>query len=191
MDAASGEAALAALDCAAVPILLLAPGAVIVHASRAAKRLLDAGRTFSAQGGVLTVQRQVDQDAILARVAATLRSGSPATLQMANRQGDVQHVLAFSPLNGALVAVSISELRAPLLLPPKWSQASLSLPPASAELAEALAGGENLAEFAERTGLSIGGARTRLKKLLRRLGVRSQSDLVAVLLRTAAALPVP
>jgi DNA-binding CsgD family transcriptional regulator len=124
-------------------------------------------------------------------VAATLRSGSPATLQMANRQGDVQHVLAFSPLNGALVAVSISELRAPLLLPPKWSQASLSLPPASAELAEALAGGENLAEFAERTGLSIGGARTRLKKLLRRLGVRSQSDLVAVLLRTAAALPVP
>jgi DNA-binding CsgD family transcriptional regulator len=78
-----------------------------------------------------------------------------------------------------------------LLSPPKWSQASLSLPPASAELAEALAGGENLAEFAERTGLSIGGARTRLKKLLRRLGVRSQSDLVAVLLRTAAALPVP
>jgi DNA-binding NarL/FixJ family response regulator len=149
------------------------------------------GRPFSAQGCVLTVQRQVDQDAILARVAATLRSGSPATLQMANRQGDVQHVLAFSPLNGALVAVSISELRAPLLLPPKWSQASLSLPPASAELAEALAGGENLAEFAERTGLSIGGARTRLKKLLRRLGVRSQSDLVAVLLRTAAALPVP
>ena len=183
--------ALAALDCMAMPLLLLGPGAKIVHANRAAKRMLGAGRTFSAEGGVLTVQRSVDQDAIIDRIAITQRSRTPATLQMANRQGDVQHVLAFSPVPGALVAVAISELRAPLLLPPKWSQASLSLPPASAELAEALAGGENLAEFAERTGLSIGGARTRLKKLLRRLGVRSQSDLVAVLLRTAAALPVP
>ena len=126
----------------------------------------------------------------MSSIAATLQSGSPTILRMTNRQGDVHHVLSFSPLpDDGFVAGSIAELRAPLLLPRNWSSAALSLPPAAGELAEALAQGENLAEFAERTGLSVGGARTRLKKLLRRLGARSQSDAVAVLLRTAGALP--
>ncbi len=186
----SPAAALAALDATGVPLLLLGPSGVVVHANRAGKILLGAGRTFSLNAGKLTVQRQADQDAIASSIAATLQSGTATMLQMCSRQGDVRHLLSFSPLPGeAFVAGAIAELRAPLLLTRNWSRGALSLPPAAAEIAEALAEGENLAEFAERTGLSIGGARTRLKKLLRRLGARSQSDAVAVLLRAAGALP--
>lgn len=175
---------------------MLAARARIVHANRAATALLAAGRVFSAAGGRLRVQRQDDQDAIEQALTGVLGSKAEgqagrAIVKLTNRQGDVNHVLTLSPLPGGNLALAaVAELRAPTLLRRHWSREALALPAAYAELAEALAGGENLSEFAERTGLTIGGARTRLKKLLKRLGTRSQSDLVGLLLRAAAALSV-
>lgn len=190
-EAVSRDAALAALDIGTLPLVLAGPRAVIIHANRAAEVLLAAKRTFHKTGGRLVVRRQVDQDAIEAALAATLADGERAVVQLTNRQGDIHHVLAIAPLpSDAFAAITIAELRAPLLLHRAWSQEALSLPRPYAELAEAMVVGENLAEFSERTGLSIGGARTRLKKLLRRLGARSQSDLVSLLLRAAAILPM-
>ena len=180
-----------ALDCGVLPLLMLGPHCHIAYTNRAAKALLSAGRAFSVSGSRLSVQRQTDQDAIEAAVIAAVEAGERAVITLANRQGDVNHVVTISPLPGeALALTAIGELRSPPLLQKNWSREALDLPLAYAELAEALVGGENLTEFAERTGLTIGGARTRLKKLLRRLGTRSQSDLVALLLRAAATLAV-
>ena len=110
-------------------------------------------------------------------------------MHLANRQGDLAHLVTVSPwlASGLRWWPSPNSARRCCCTMP-GRRRPLSLPQAYAELAEALAGGENLSEFAERTGLSIGGARTRLKKLLRRLGTRSQSDLVALLLRAGATL---
>ncbi len=188
--------ALAALDCGVLPLLMLGPRARIVHANRAATALLAAGRVFGTAVGRLRVQRQDDQDAIEQALTGVLGSkaegqGGRVIVQLSNRQGDVTHVVTLSPLPGGNMALAaIAELRAPTLLRRHWSREALGLPAAYAELAEALASGENLSEFAARTGLTIGGARTRLKKLLKRLGTRSQSDLVGLLLRAAAALSV-
>ena len=185
------EAALAALDCGVQPVLMLGPGARIAYLNQAARTLLAAGRAFSGAGARFSVKRHADQVAIEAAVAQAINPGEGGIIHLANRQGDLAHVITLSPLAGSgLALAAVAELRAPLLLHKAWSREVLSLPPAYAELAEALAGGENLAEFAERTGLSIGGARTRLKKLLRRLGSRSQSDLVALLLRAGATLTI-
>ncbi len=172
---------------------MLGPGARIAFMNRAAKTMLAAGRAFAGAvvGGPLSVKRHSDQTAIEAAIAGAIDAGERGIVHLTNRQGDLAHVLTVSPLAGeGLALVAIAELRAPLLLHNAWSREVLGLPVAYAELAEALAGGENLAEFAERTGLSIGGARTRLKKLLRRLATRSQSDLVAFLIRAGSTLTI-
>ncbi len=183
------ETALNALDLGTLALFFLGPRARIVHANRAARALLASGRAFRDEAGRLLVHRSVEQASIEQALAAALHDGERAVLHLTNRQEDINHVVTITPsVPGRLAAVAIAELRAPLLLHRGWSREALNLPAAYAELAEALAGGENLAEFSERTGLTIGGARTRLKKLLRRLGTRSQSDLVALLLHAASAL---
>lgn len=185
------ETALAALDCGVVPMLMLGRRARIVHPNRAATTLLAAGRAFTKVNGRLHVQRQADQEAIEAAVDAALDKAERTITHLTNRQGDINHIVTVSPLPGdELALAAIAELRLPVLLRRTWSREALSLPPGYAELAEALAGGENLTEFAERTGLTIGGARTRLKKLLKRLAARSQSDLIALLLRAASTISI-
>ena len=185
----SRDAALAALDCGTTPLVLIGRRGRIAHANSAAAALLAAARTFGDTGGRLRVQRQSDQDAIEAAVAAAIDHGTRGTVHLLNRQGDITNMVTVTPLPGQAVAVAcLGDLRGPILPHRHWSREALALPLAYAELAEALAAGENLAEFAERTGLTIGGARTRLKKLLKRFGTRSQSDLVSLLLRAAATL---
>lgn len=185
------EAALAVLDIGTAPVLIVELRARVVHANRAAHALFSAKRTFHHSGGRLTVQRQADQEAIEAAISSAVTEGERSLLRLTNRQEDAHHLLSVVPLpGGALAALCIAELRAPLLPQKNWSREALMLPAAYAELAEALADGENLAEFAERTGLTIGGSRTRLKKLLRRLSTRSQSDLVSLLLRASAVLQI-
>ena len=197
--AAIRELAVAALDCGSLAVLILGPNLAIEHANRAAAALLIAGRAFSNHRGRLSLNRNADQVAINAAVTAATSRGEPGLLHLTNRQGDITHLLSITPVDsrvldsggldsGGLAITTIAELRGPLLLPEGWTRSALSLPANYAELAEALAAGENLAEFAERTGLTVGGSRTRLKKLLRRLGTRSQSDLVSMVLRSAAAI---
>ena len=185
------NAAIEALNCGTAATLLVGHNGRIVHTNRAADVLLTNGRAFGNAGGWLRVQRQPDQDAIEAAVSAALDSGDRGIIHLLNRQGDISHIVTVVPLPGQPVAVvCLAELRGPLLLGKHWSREALGLPLPYAELAEALAGGENLAEFATRTKLTIGGARTRLKKLLKRLGARSQADLVALLIRAAATLSI-
>ncbi len=187
--AVTRDMVLAAFDCGTTPMFMLRPGREIVHANRAAQALLAAGRAFSQVAGILHVQRQSDRDEISAALASVRDRGKRVVVRLTNRQGDVNHVITVTPLPGTTaLLVAIAELRAPLLLAATWSREALSLPLHYAELAEGLAAGENLTEFADRTGLTIGGTRTRLKKLLKRLGVRSQSDLIAMLLRSATTL---
>lgn len=190
-DLVTREMAIAALDCGITPLLMLGPANRIVHVNSAARSLLAAGRAFQLVGGALQVQRQSDREKLEAALASARRNGERAIVHFGNRQGDVNYVITIGPLpGGTALLLAIAELRMPLFLRKNWSAEALALPAAYSELAEGLAAGENLTEFAERTGLTIGGSRTRLKKLLKRLAVRSQSDLIALLLRAAATLSV-
>jgi DNA-binding CsgD family transcriptional regulator len=85
-----------------------------------------------------------------------------------------------------VVLVCITELRAPLPLDANWSRAAFGFSPQNAALAESLALGLSLAEFATAENLPIGTVRTRLKKLLLQTGLSSQASLAAMLLRASS-----
>ena len=186
LEAALGRAALATLDRMSVPVVLMTVDCVVIHATPAALSLLKAGRAFNIRNEQLTVRRKADRLALKEALAQVVWTGSPVIMRLVNRQSDLNHVVIIAPSRSTnLISVSITELRVPLSLPPGWTRTILALPESQAQLAEALASGENLAEFAERVKLTPEGARTRLKKLLQQTATRSQADLVALLLRVA------
>jgi len=65
------------------------------------------------------------------------------------------------------------------------------LTPAQAALAVALAEGRTLADVAHETGLALSTVRERAKQLFARTGTRRQAELVALVLRSPAALTGP
>lgn len=182
-------AAFAALDQASGAVLLLGGDGHIAFANRAARALLNAGRPFAQVGGQLSIGRRSERAELLERLAETVRSGKASVMRLQNRQEYSTHLLTLTAVPGtATVVCAIVHLRGGPPLPRGWAGRALDLSPAYAALVEAMAAGENLAEFAERSGLTIGGARTRLKKVLARTGTRSQADLVAMALRAATAI---
>jgi DNA-binding CsgD family transcriptional regulator len=76
-------------------------------------------------------------------------------------------------------------LRAPMLLAQGWSTAAFGFSAPHAALAESLALGHSLADFADTHNLPIGTVRTRLKKLLVQTGTSSQASLAAMLQRAS------
>ena len=181
-----GAVAYEILDIVTTPILLLRIDCRIVYANQAGELLLQAGRAFSRAHDKLSVQRREEHNALQNAVSTVAASGQPDTVLFSNRQENVNYVIKLRPTSRGLVVVSVAELRSALPFPPGWTQRLLGLPETYAALAEALANGENLAEFSARSNLTIGGVRTRLKKLLARTGTRSQADLVALMLRVSS-----
>ena len=183
-----GQAALAAMESGSIVRLLLTADRTVVHANQAALAMVRRPGIFSITDNRLTLRRRDDEAAFEAMLVGA-RSGS---MRLASRQGDVTHVVLIDILAGtAMVGVSVIDLRNPLA-PQKrrWTCEALGLTAGSADLAEALANGVSLAEFAEQSGLTLGGVRTRLKKLLRQTGTRSQGEVVGMLARIAGHVSV-
>lgn len=187
-----GSAALATLDGSMTATLLMQPDGTIVHANRAARAVIAAERPFLIKAGRLELRRKADQASLSQALQAAGQAGAPAVLPLRSRQGDLTHLIGIRPLPPTgLLAMKLAGLRTAPPLPADWVHDTLALPANYAALADGLAAGENLAEFSERTGLTVGGTRTRLKKLLRQTNTRSQSDLVALLLRAATIVSPP
>lgn len=110
-------------------------------------------------------------------------------LRFLTRQEEASALMRIEPLpTKDMVTVCISELRAPLLLDAGWSRGAFGFSPQNAALAESLAIGRSLAEFAATESLPIGTVRTRLKKLLLQTGTSSQAQLAAMLLRASGVM---
>ncbi|KGF80261.1 hypothetical protein IA69_19920 [Massilia sp. JS1662] len=118
-------------------------------------------------------------DGIAAGVPGCHRIGGDATGLHAviRRLGDGPHHLVAATEPGRMPGVPVASLRA-----------YFGLTEAEACLAAALVGGSALETYAQARGVVIGTARNQLKQVLAKVGVPRQSELVRVVLTTAAAL---
>lgn len=180
------EAITHSFDLCFRPTLLLRPDGLVIRANQSGRLLLQSGSPLCRTDGKLSLRRRADHDAVMAALADGPPEVPVTYVHLTSRQESLTHVLAFSRLPSiGLVDCAIAELRRSAPLPAGWSATALGLRPAYAELAEALMSGENLAEFAQRAQMTLGGVRTRLKKLALMLGARSQADLVGIIHRAA------
>jgi DNA-binding CsgD family transcriptional regulator len=168
-------------------VFVLRPTSEIVESNEAGQELLRVSRAFRRHQNRLVIRRAADAVAMAEAVNRVSARGEPELIRFLTRQDEASALMRIAPVPGEpLVLVSITELRAPLLLDVNWSRAAFGFSPQNAALAESLALGHSLADFATAENLPIGTVRTRLKKLLQQTGLGSQASLAAMLLRASS-----
>lgn len=184
---ASLTAARVALNMMATPVFILRPTSEIVESNEAGQELLRVSRAFRRLQNRLVIRRAADAAAMAEAVSRVAASGTPELIRFLTRQEEASALMRIEPVPGeTVVLVCITELRAPLLLDANWARAAFGFSPQNAALAESLALGHSLADFATAENLPIGTVRTRLKKLLQQTGLGSQASLAAMLLRASS-----
>jgi len=184
---ASLTAARVALNMMATPVFILRPTSEIVESNEAGQELLRVSRAFRRLQNRLVIRRAADAAAMAEAVSRVATSGTPELIRFLTRQEEASALMRIEPVPGeTVVLVCITELRAPLLLDANWARAAFGFSPQNAALAESLALGHSLADFATAENLPIGTVRTRLKKLLQQTGLGSQASLAAMLLRASS-----
>jgi DNA-binding CsgD family transcriptional regulator len=170
-----------------IPVFILRPTSEIVESNEAGQELLRVSRAFRRHQNRLVIRRAADAAAMAEAVNRVATSGEAELIRFLTRQDEASALMRIEPVPGEpVVAVCITELRAPLLLDANWSRAAFGFSPQNAALAESLALGHSLADFATAENLPIGTVRTRLKKLLLQTGMSSQASLAAMLLRASS-----
>jgi DNA-binding CsgD family transcriptional regulator len=176
----SMSAARIALNMLSSAVFILRPTSEIVESNKAGQELLRVSRAFRRHQNRLVIRRAADAAAMAEAVSRVL-------IRFLTRQEEASALMRIESVPGdPVVVVSITELRAPLLLDANWAKAAFGFSPQNAALAESLALGHSLAEFAIAENLPIGTVRTRLKKLLQQTGLGSQASLAAMLLRASS-----
>ncbi|WP_419759715.1 hypothetical protein [Acidisoma sp.] len=180
-------AAQVALNMLSSAVFILHPNSDIVESNEAGQQLLRVSRAFRRHQNRLVIRRAADAAAMAEAVSRVAAGGGPELIRFLTRQEEASALMRIAAVPGeALVVVCITELRAPLLLDTNWSRAAFGFSPQNAALAESLALGQSLADFATAENLPIGTVRTRLKKLLQQTGLGSQASLAAMLLRASS-----
>jgi DNA-binding CsgD family transcriptional regulator len=184
------DALVAILNQFRTPLILLRRDKEVVHLNTTARELLRVEGALRIAGSRLVTRRAEEEACFSALVAAADAHARPAIMALRSRSGDPVMLLAVTPVStGALVMLRIASLREQATNERDWIQQAFGLSSQGAELAEALMEGLSLAEFCDKRGVTLGAARTRLKKLFGRTGSRSQASLAALLLRAAAIAP--
>lgn len=202
LHAAVQTAGLAALDGLPIPVILVLPTGRVVHMNAAASTLVRSNRALRITGETLVTQRSADAIRLSDAIARVAARGRIEYVQLLTRVGEPGLILSLKPAFAAqprdvsapsgrgmadptLVMVFAADLRLPDWLPAGWTRTAFGFTPQSAELAESLASGNTINGFCEETGVTLGAARTRLKKLLASTGAHTQAALVVLLLRAA------
>jgi DNA-binding CsgD family transcriptional regulator len=176
-----------ALNMLSIPVFMLRPNSEILDSNHAGQELLRVSRAFRRHQNRLVIRRAADAAAMAESISRVAVTGLPELIRFLTRQEEASALMRIQPVPGEPVVVCcISELRAPMLLGGGWSKAAFGFSPQNAALAESLALGHSLADFAAAESLPIGTVRTRLKKLLLQTGLSSQASLAAMLLRASA-----
>lgn len=172
------------LACA---VFVLKPTSEIVDSNEAGVELLRVSRAFRRQQNRLVIRRAADAAAMAEAISRVAARSEGELIRFLTRQEEASAFMRIEPVPGEPVVLAcIAELRAPLLLDANWSRAAFGFSPQNAALAESLALGHSLADFATAENLPIGTVRTRLKKLLLQTGMSSQASLATMLLRASS-----
>lgn len=189
-DNVSAEALTVALDCVATPVFLLRPDGQIIHVNAAGMECLHASPALRQDHSRLIARRSGEAKTLAAVIARVAASRCPELVRLLKRNGNVSLLMTVTPVPGtALLTACAVDLHAEGPRLAAWLQTAFNLSPQNAELAEGLMSGLSLLEFSGKKKVTLGAARTRLKKLFAHTGTNSQAALVSALLRAAIIAP--
>ena len=186
----------------------LSAGLIVLDDQGQSLHVNDAARKFVARKDGLILDRgsrlravKRGADRTLALLQDTALEGGPGGLAQVPRDGDTRpYAIMIAPLpasSGRIGATRESRVGILTLIhdPDSAEKPSarvlaeiFGLTPKTAELAAALAVGEELKDYADRAGLSLHTVRFHLKSTFLRMGVRSQAQLVRLAIRAMADL---
>jgi DNA-binding CsgD family transcriptional regulator len=195
------QAARETLDRTATATLVVSRDGQVLLANRKAEQLFREADAIRSVGKRLAAvgRRAADRLSGLIRDAADTAagtggsSGGTLALERPNRLPLTALVAPFRPARnglGSALPAAILFVRDPEMLTAAAMalQGLFGLTPAEAVVASALAEGKSVGEIGAALGVSLNTARTHVKNILAKTGTSRQSQLVALLLRTAAVL---
>lgn len=188
----SNPASVAALDALPQAVAVVDAQQRLLHANAAMETLLRRGRGLLLQQGVLQPARADARLAFATYLAAALSQGSAGTRPLTLQHGDsgrlqLQALPLAAGIGRTLAARPTLLLMATEAAPPRAVTAEAirqrhGCTGAEARLAQLLAEGAGLRQAASTLGIGYGTARSTLKLVFDKVGVRSQAQLVARLL---------
>lgn len=194
--AAQADSGRLVIDRSERPILLLGPDRFVVHANRAAQRLLQQAEVIVARSGYLGCGDPKAEEALSrALYGLNLEVGGTGTPERANRRAFALRSPQGDPVPACLWALRPTETmgafgdtpRAMLLLPAAASQmqpdavvlaASFGLTPAEGRVLANLAQVPDIRQAAQALGVSFHTARAHLRSIFSKTGVRTQKELL-------------
>ena len=175
-------------------ILLLTADGRVLHATKAARNLLAAGGGLRLSNGRLTAWLARDNAEIaaaIARAAGTAGALAASTVAVCAPHADQPLIVSVFPLPYRRVALGdlqnarvLVVLRDPARPPTTcWSAFAryFSITPAEVRLCQALADDLTLPEYCARHGIGESTARTQLRSVFAKTGVRRQAELMQLL----------
>jgi DNA-binding CsgD family transcriptional regulator/PAS domain-containing protein len=196
------SASQAAMELMPMGVWLLDADLHVIHANGRARALAQRRDGIRDSGKAMPHATQPDDDGRLQRAAraavgrnAPIRTSEAMTLRRYDFRPPLQALV--TPLPTALGAFGDRPVCALTVTDPEdfdpTSQEVVSrmfgLTPAQSQLAIALASGESLRRYAERRRIAYETARTLLKQVMERTGVRRQTDVVRLILALPSARP--
>lgn len=174
-------------------IVLCSEDGRVQWANRQATTLLVHGAPLCIQGEHLCGHSVQDTQALLAALASARRAGQQRVDYLRLGEGAQALHVAMRPGDdhGSMMLL-VSSAAVALSLPASALESLFGLTPTEARLLGAIATGSTVEAYAQQRGVSVGTARVQLKQIQAKTGQHRQSDLVRLVLSSAAAhLSVP
>lgn len=208
-----------ALDGQSTGVLMLSPQGRVLHMNRAAKQLLERriGLELDLAGYCQATSPEDNRELrqLIARAAGVRSCGEGGKTRLARNGVRESGTMALTPLGtsagltvkavpldpmsencapaGAAVVLYVADAERVLSAGDGELQKLYGLTGAEARLVKALVAGQSVADYAEGTNHSIHTIRTQMKSVMGKLDVRSQTDVVRVVLKgiTGAVMAIP
>lgn len=176
------------LDSLCFGIVLCGVDGRVQWVNRQATALLVPGAALCLQGDHLYGHSAQDTRLLLSALSGALRAGSQRVGYL--RLGEGAHALHVAIRPGddpASLMLVVSSASGSLELPAGALESLFGLTPTEARLLGAIATGSTVEGYAHQRGVSVGTARVQLKQIQAKTGQHRQSDLVRLVLSSAAA----
>jgi DNA-binding CsgD family transcriptional regulator/PAS domain-containing protein len=176
------------LDRLRCGMVLCDAGGRVQWLNRSAQRLLDGGGPLRLVADQLHGRSQVETQALMHELAQADRAAGHAVRYLRLGGGEaVLHVAVQAAEQPSSLVLVLTEGRGIAELPAEALVRMFGLTPTEARLVGALATGSTVEQYAQLRGVSVGTARVQLKQVQAKTGVNRQSDLVRLVLSSAAA----
>lgn len=183
-----GERLRSLLDSLRFGIVMCSVGARVQWVNRQATSMLGQDAALCLQGEHLHGRSAADTQALLAALSSALREGPQRVGYLRLGDGDRALHVAIRPGEDLVsLMLVVSSAAQALDLPAGALESLFGLTPTEARLLGAIATGSSVEDYARQRGVSVGTARVQLKQIQSKTGQHRQSDLVRLVLSSAAA----